>query len=191
MQKRVRGRALLVRTSIGATGAAAALALAACGGGDDAASASDQQERFEKAQLQFARCMRAHGVDMPDPKPGGRGTFSIRARGSRDASRRTLDAAQRSCERYLRGVGPGKITREDRVKLQDAAVKTARCMRAHGIDMPDPEFGGGPRGGGIVKQRLGRGIRPDSKKFQDAMKACEHFMRDAGMKFGPGPGPRP
>jgi hypothetical protein len=49
--------------------AAASIALGACGGGDPAtAGTGDQRAEFREAALKYARCMRAHGVDMPDPK---------------------------------------------------------------------------------------------------------------------------
>ena len=55
-----------------------ALALAACGGDDPRRRAvgADRRgldEKTKQAMLDFARCMRQHGVDMPDPKFDERG----------------------------------------------------------------------------------------------------------------------
>jgi hypothetical protein len=66
--------------------------------------------------------------------------------------------------------------------MKAAALKNAQCMRDHGIDFPDPQFGEGGR----MQQKIGgpgSGIDPKSQKFQDAMKACQ---KDApgGMMFG-------
>jgi hypothetical protein len=59
---------------------AGALALGACGSGNDgkggAASASGQDKAFEGA-LKFSKCMREHGVDMPDPKREANGGISL------------------------------------------------------------------------------------------------------------------
>jgi len=57
------------------TTALATLALAACGaGGDDSAKpASAPRDKALDGALKFARCMRAAGVDVPDPKPGDGG----------------------------------------------------------------------------------------------------------------------
>ena len=48
-----------------------ALTLSACGG--EKSSSSTSQDEARDAGLKFARCMREHGVDMPDPKVGGDG----------------------------------------------------------------------------------------------------------------------
>lgn len=52
----------------------------------------------------------------------------------------------------------------------DKMREFAKCMREHGIDMPDPDFTGG--GGSAI------GL-DDTKKFEEAMKACG--MGDGGM----------
>ena len=55
------------------------------------------------------------------------------------------------------------------------------CMREHGIDMPDPQFGES----GAVQQRIGGpASTPTDPKFQAAQKACRGR---AGM-IGGGPG---
>ena len=43
--------------------------------------------------------------------------------------------------------------------------KSAKCMREHGIDMPDPD----PSGKGTMRAS---GPGDDPKKFEDAAKAC-------------------
>src|SRR4051794_32085321 len=51
---------------------------------------------------------------------------------------------------------------------EDAALAFARCMREHGVDMPDPDTGGG---GGVVKfgatSAAGQKIDPEMNKFSD------------------------
>ena len=65
-------------TTTAALGAcAAAFALSACGGSDPA-SPADARAKAEQAQLKFARCMREHGVNVPDPKPDARGPGLVR-----------------------------------------------------------------------------------------------------------------
>ncbi|MEV0203128.1 hypothetical protein [Nonomuraea sp. NPDC050691] len=51
-----------------------------------------------------------------------------------------------------------------------AQLKFAQCMREHGVEMDDPEPGGGIR----IKSRKG-----DEAKMQEAQKACGHFMEAA------------
>jgi hypothetical protein len=127
------------------------------------------------AQLKFAQCMREHGLDVPDPKPGDHG---MRLSVPKGTSKDKVDAAQKACQKYLDKVKPPEMSDADKKKFHDAALANARCMREHGIpNFPDPTFG--PDGGAQIKLGRGTGIDPDSTKFQDAMKACEKLMPDA------------
>jgi hypothetical protein len=69
---------------------------------------------------------------------------------------------------------------------QEAALEYARCMREHGIDMPDPG-----EGGLVVRKEPGKGsgADPESSKFRQAEEACKHLLpkRDgAGAGSGGG-----
>ena len=125
-----------------------AAGVVACGGsgGDGADEAS-----AEEARLKFAECMREHGVDMPDPEPGGgflmkqepqgaqgEGGTSRSGPGDDPATRE----AMASCEKFLAEAGPRDFSPEQRQEFQEAALEFAQCMREHGVDMPDPQFGG-------------------------------------------------
>ncbi|GAA3192632.1 hypothetical protein [Nonomuraea roseoviolacea] len=57
---------------------------------------------------------------------------------------------------------------------RSAQLKFAQCMREHGIEMDDPEPGGGIR----IKSKKG-----DEAKMQEAQKACGHFMENAVGKL--------
>ncbi|MBE1565223.1 hypothetical protein [Nonomuraea africana] len=123
-----------------------ALALTACGApaegggvaganGGTAAPASSSAAPTDprEAELKFAQCMREHGVDMPDPEPGG----GIRIE-TRKGEEQKSEKAQKACQQFLRAaVGdPGK-TKPDQKKL-DETLKWVQCMRENGADMPDP-----------------------------------------------------
>jgi hypothetical protein len=166
-----------------------ALALAACGGDDPAgASPSASRERqMRDAQLQFAKCMREHGIDMPDPTPGQRG---INLRVPKGTSPDKVDAADSACRKYLEKVKPPELSEEQQKEFRDAALANARCMREHGIDMPDPTFDSSGRA--TIRIRGGQGpgkgggLDPDSPKFQAAQKACEKFLpKRPGADGGP------
>jgi hypothetical protein len=174
--------------------ATGALALGACGGGSGdpkgSAGASRQDTAFEGA-LKFSKCMRDHGVDFPDPQKVGSGGIKLSG-GNINPNDPKTKAAQGACQKYMKIGGGESIDPAKRAKLQEAALKFARCMREHGVDMPDPQLSGkggltfqaGPGGpkstGGPNK---GLGVNPDSPKFKAADKACNHFLADAG---GPG-----
>jgi hypothetical protein len=179
------------RSSVAAIGLGLALVLAACGGspdGDRVASlsgggatgttsgaAKDAAKDPQQAALDFARCMRQHGIDMPDPQVDDQGRIRVRVGpggpggGSRPDPEK-LEAAQQACGGLLGGGdGDRQLDPADR----DAMVAFARCMREHGIDMPDPT------GDGLLLRRGGDdGPDPESAEFQEAEKACGHHLAD-------------
>jgi hypothetical protein len=179
---------------------AGALALGACGSGNDgkggAASAGGQDKAFEGA-LKFSKCMRDHGVDMPDPKRDSNG--GIMLTGPPGGGRTKLDdpkmkAAQDACQKYMETGGGPPLDPAQQAKLQDAFVAYAGCMRGKGIDMPDPKVGSHGVEMRITKGQpgdgkgLSTGPAPDSPAFRAADKACHHFL--AGVdKIGKGGGP--
>jgi hypothetical protein len=160
----------------------ASLFLAACGAGGTA-TAGDKREEFRDAALKYAQCMRKHGVDMPDPQFNGKGlSMQIGGPGTARIPKATLDAAQKACQKILESVKPPSMSPEDQAKEREAALKMARCMREHGIDFPDPQFGEG----GEIRQKIGPGaggVKPEDPRFQEAMKACA--KASGGGRFGP------
>jgi hypothetical protein len=167
-----------------------ALALAACGGspegdrvaslsgdnatGTTAGAAKTPSKDPQQAALDFARCMREHGVDMPDPEVDEQGRIRVRV-GSGGGARpdpKKLEAAQQACGSLM---GGGDGDRQLDPAERDAMVAFARCMREHGIDMPDPT------GEGLMLRRDGKdGPDPESEKFQEAEQACDHHLANLG-----------
>jgi hypothetical protein len=194
-------------TALAALGMAGLTFLAACGGGaagaprvasvgdsgtttTTAATSSDANKAdAESAMLDFAKCMREHGVDMPDPQfnDQGQGVFTAgKAGGDTAIDKSRLDEAQKACQSYLDEVqqnappmDPARVE-EEKQKLLDFA----QCMRDHGIDFPDPQIS--TDGGGIQVQMGGPGLDGDSPAFKEANDACS---TQVGMpKPGEGPG---
>ena len=161
----------------------------ATAGGGTAKKAGDKDEPKadpQQAGLDFARCMRQHGVDVPDPRPGEGGFVMVGpAPGSAAADLggappAGFEEAEKACRHHLDGLiqdGGGQID----PKEQDRALAFARCMREHGVNMPDPDFSSG---GGVRIQIGSNGVDPGSPTFQEAQKAC-------GSLFGPGVGRAP
>jgi hypothetical protein len=163
------------------------LALAACGGspsGERVASLSGGTPTTttngtkaaakdpQQAALDFARCMREHGVDMPDPEVDDQGRIKVRIGADGGGARpdpRKLEAAQKACGGLM---GGGDGPRQLDPVARDAMVDFARCMREHGIDMPDPT------GDGLLMRRKqgDPGPDPESEKFKAAEQACDHFL---------------
>ena len=160
----------IIRVLVAALLAAGALAVAACGD-DEAggASASDRESSAREAALDYARCMREHGVDMPDPTFDGPG---IRQTGPQEnVPRAKLAAAEESCKKHLDAIEPPELSEEQQQEFRDAALANARCMREHGIEsFPDPTFG--ENGEAQIRIGKGQGIDPEDPEFREAEKAC-------------------
>jgi hypothetical protein len=186
-----------------ATGAAvlAALTLAACGdSGNDATAADNAREEAQDGALKFARCMRGEGLDFPDPQIGPNGTIRIGPRpgasgkGGSNTARPNFRpddpkfrAAMEKCRKHLRFGGGERLTPAQQAKARDAFLKFARCMRANGVNVPDPKPGGGA---GFVMRAGSRGINPDSPKFRAAQQKCRSHLADIRAEFGVRGGPR-
>jgi hypothetical protein len=154
--------------------AAAGLGLAACGGGEDPATTNaDRARKAREAELAFARCMREHGVDMPDPAADERGLRRI-GPGS-GVSESEFREAEQACRKHLEGIEPPELSDEERAEFRKAALEHARCMRKNGVPkFPDPTFG--EDGGAQVRIARGSGIDPDDPDFQKAQEACRELM---------------
>jgi hypothetical protein len=150
--------------------AATSLALAACGGSESTAGSGDDRAQFREAALKFAECMRRNGVDVPDPSPGGNGGVLMVAPRS-GADQPAFRRAEEECRKHMEDVRPPELSEEEQREFRERALKHARCMREHGIDMPDPTFGEG----GSVQMKLDGGVDPRDPAFQEAQKACARF----------------
>jgi hypothetical protein len=175
-----RRRAVLALLAAGMIGGTA---LAGCGGGADGSAAS-KRAKAEQAALDFARCMRKHGVDVPDPRPGN-GRFAVRISVKGGNGRAKLKTAQAACQHFMKGaIAPPSAA--DQQKMLDAALKYSACMRKNGIDVPDPS----PGQGGGIKIGPGSGPNPDAPAFKRADAKCRTLLPGAkfGLKQDGGPG---
>ena len=160
-------RAVITLAAVGAS-----TALVACGGSQ--ASGQDPQAKAEDAGLAFAKCMREHGVDMPDPQPAsGGGGFSLQFRGG----------DPRNDSDFQDAIPEGE--RPDPAEMRDKLHKMTECLRDKGYDVPEPQIiGPGDTPTGEAK--------PPSQELQDLMndpdfqKAQEECSKEADL---PGGGP--
>ena len=166
---------------------------AACSGSPSAAGAPKSKAKAEDAMLAFARCMRDHGIDMPDPDTSGGGpgvvTFKAPASASAGGDAPDLDStkfkdANEACRKLLGDAGPQNMSPKQQQEAQDQALAFSRCMRDHGVNMPDPTFGSD----GMVSMKIdgGSGIDPSDPKFEAAQQACGSAFGPKGAKGGPG-----
>jgi hypothetical protein len=141
------------------------------GGGDGVASLSegntpsssaaegDEDPDDDVDQMRaYAKCMREHGVDMPDPEVSQDGGIGISINGGDKAK---VDKADKECRHLMPNGGePPKPSPEDLDRMR----KEAQCLRDHGIDVEDPTMDNP----GIRIEGAG----PDDEKFQKAMEEC-------------------
>lgn len=174
-----------MRTILLLTLAVGALAAAGCGGGENASGAAGASD--DDRQLAFARCMREEGIDIPDPGASG-GPRNVRI--PRSITPAKMQRAVKTC-RDKTGGGPRELSAEEQQEFRDAALAFAQCMRSNGIDLPDPQVGGGS--GGLLLRRVRRGSGPDidpgSPAFRRAEKGCRKLLpgprrgKDGGARF--------
>ncbi len=176
---------------------ALALAVAACGGDPKSGGVASLSgsgghtttttnagtgQDPKKAALEFSKCMREHGINMPDPKFDSNGGITLGVKPGSGVPRPDdpkFKAAQAACQKYL--PNGGQPIGKPNPQQQQQALKFARCMRQHGIDMPDPN----PNGGGLMVGG-GSGGRttkaaPDDPKFKAAQQACQKYLPKGGM----------
>lgn len=171
---------------------AAAVVVAACGSnspssssslGSSASNASQAQiTEVHNESLRFARCMRANSVpNFPDPP--GNGSYGVKSF-AQESNGETLSingvpvnapafrSAMATCQQYMPRPPPPAAA--DLAQARAQAVQYGRCMRSHGINIPDPQIGPGPGGHGIARQI---DIPPGMTQNSPAFEAADHTCR--------------
>jgi hypothetical protein len=165
--------------------------LSACGssssasGATSAAAASGSGSSRTQARLNLAKCLRAHGLNVPDPSTGGGAAGGGGGGGGifrslNNYSQAQVRAATTACRTYFAQAFPrANLSPAQRAQVQQQLVKFAQCMRSHGVNVPDPTFNSG--GGFGFRQAFGS-VDRNSPAFQTASKACASLR----PRFGPG-----
>ncbi|TDC49363.1 hypothetical protein E1281_23455 [Actinomadura sp. KC345] len=156
---------------------ALALALTGCGGdeggsgvasangGKQSAAAGGEKLSKEEMGLKFAQCMRDHGVDVEDPKPGQ--GVQLKVKGGPE-KRAAMDKAMEACRRYSPQANGGGSPDPGQ---QQRAQEFAECMRQNGVeDFPDPD----PNQPGI---RIERKKGDDDAAFERAQQECQKVLQ--------------
>ena len=138
--------------------------VASAGGLKPSGSASAPADDAAQGR-KFAQCMRAAGVEMPDPGPDGRAAMPGLAVGD-EAGAKKMDAALEKCRELLPNGGePAKPSAEDLAK----ARAYAKCVRENGLpSFPDPDAETGAF-------RLDPGKADDLDKLPEVAKKCPQF----------------
>jgi hypothetical protein len=187
----------MYKTSLLALGLVLALVASACSndsGTEDVASIeskaidtsqqadSDPVADTEKAMLAFTQCLRDQGLDVDDPTMDADGNMqlapisfeSVVPEGDTEPEMPDFESLVAPCEEHLDGIvataGAGAPA-----ELEDALLAYAQCMRANGVDMPDPDL----TSGGMID--LGGGVGDD---FEAADKVCRPHLAGLGIQGG-------
>jgi hypothetical protein len=166
------------RLAIAGMVACLAVASSACGGASSADASAARASNGPKPSdpqaqaLRYVKCMRAHGVNLPDPNAKG----FIRVggpNGKGPGQTPQFAKAQKACAKLM---PQGTLSPEKQQQLQERFLKFAKCMRAHGVtDFPDPKFG---QGGTF--QIGGPGLNPNNPAVKKAQEACRSLLPTPG-----------
>jgi len=146
-------------------------------------SASLTQSQGDRDFIDFARCMRAHGVAMSDPfhRPGHQG-LSIDVPAQTASTR----GAFRACNHFIAQVTQEKEAAAAQLAPHlQALTNYTQCMRHHDISMLDPTPQGQVNLGNVPG--ISKGFGRYSPQFRAADGACRHLLPAAVHDDGTGP----
>lgn len=154
---------------------ACAVAIAACG---SSSSSHDLARSAAAKGIEFADCMRSHGVpNFPDPSAGG--GFKVKIGSGINPFSPSFKSAQASCAKFMPGGGPAH--QHPSAQLKKQILQISECMRRHGVSgFPDPTLTtpSSPANYSILEDRGGvvlavpKTIDVNSPVFQQAGTAC-------------------
>jgi hypothetical protein len=119
--------------------------------------------------------MRSHGIgDFPDPNAQGQLQLSAGPGSDLQPNSPQFQAADKACRSLL----PAPPSRAQQRKDFAQALKFSKCMRSHGIPMPDPQPpGSGPQTQSRSAAATGaENIDPTSPQFKTAQQACASLL---------------
>jgi hypothetical protein len=172
----------------------AAVVVAGCGGssGSSSSTGSTSSAARETAFLNYAQCMRQHGVAVSDPTVGANGIVRLprptefqSGQTPTSAQLAQMQQARTACASTLKGITFG-FNPSSNPQFQAALLKYAQCMRTNGYNMPDPTFNSTGTSTsttpGSFRGPFG-GINRNDPTFQKANTACRSILQSAGFGF--------
>lgn len=127
--------------------------------------------------VDFTRCLREEGVDVPDPDfeaAPGEARERLEEAGI-DLDDPRVQEAVETCQPLLAGILQS-LSPDQVQAFRDAIVEYARCMREQGVDLPDPDFSGG-------FDIFGGAADPSDPAFRAANEACSGIFSDLTNPF--------
>lgn len=159
------------------------------GGGDGGGNGVDAKTAFQDALLDYSRCMRDHGIDMPDPTFDGDGHAGVAVINGPtggdgklpDPNSQAFKDAEAACKPIMDRAQQNapKPSAEEQAKMRDQALKFAQCMRDKGFDVPDPTF---DDNGGMSVHVEGAGTASDGGPVTNGSPAGAGPINDPGFQ---------
>ena len=138
----------------------------------------------DRDMVDFARCMRGHGVQMPDPfHRAGHSGLSISLPEQTAANRPAFTACMHFLQPIIAMKQAGAVAQA--APELPALTDYARCMRAHDIGMLDPTPEGELNLGRVPG--IDRCLRPVLAAVPGGRPACRHFLPAGVHDNGTGP----
>jgi hypothetical protein len=143
------GIVLPLRAAAACAAAALSIAVAACGSSgahstSNAAAAPvattpRNLDAIEQARVKAASCMRSQGINIPDIGVGGGQILQV-LRIIATYPQTKVQAAMQACAPEIRQAFPNatSLSPAQRSQRRQEAIVFAQCMRAHGINFPEP-----------------------------------------------------
>ena len=177
-------RRAVKRSAAALAGAVAAGLLAAACSSSPSATGQLTTAQADRGMVNFAHCMRAHGVQMPDPfHIAGHAGLSIYDPPRTSATH----AAWAACGHFMQPAFNRKQVSQQALAAPRLRALTdyARCMRGHNIAMLDPTALGQLNLGNVpgISGHFGR----SSPQFRSADTACRHLLPAGVEDNGTGP----
>lgn len=152
----------------------------------------------EELALEFAQCMRDHGLDWADPTVGADGSIDLLGGatppgGAGGGIDENTQAAFEECGPIIEGASflPGGGEGID-AETQDRFLEFTQCLRDNGVDVDDPDFGNfGPGAAPAGGDGDGEGggplgdFDPEDPANAAALDACQGLFA-GGAPFGGG-----
>ena len=151
-------------------------ALGGCSGTEDGAAPAPSASADEVTQMRaYAKCMRANGVDMPDPT--GNGVVGLPAMKAGSPEIKKIEAASEKCRDLLPAAAAGDPPKPSPEELEKIRA-LVKCFRENGLPEfpdPDPETGAVPMDPSVPLNR---------DKMQAAAKKCGGAMPAVQVGLG-------
>jgi hypothetical protein len=141
----------------------------ACGGGpvNNAGASALAGGSVHSHQVAFSRCMRSKGViNYPDPNTSG--VIPKESAQQLGVTSAKYQSAQHSCQHLLPNHGNGPNQAEIQ-QVKALGLQFAKCVRKHGVALPDPGSDG------RIPDPASVGINQGSPQFEAANNACGKY----------------